>query len=359
MNDELFMRKCLTLAEMGRGFVNPNPMVGSVIVKDGRIISEGFHAQFGGPHAEAEAIVNASDSCEGAVLYCNLEPCCHTDKKTGPCAPRIIDAGVKRVVISTLDQNPSVNGAGVKMLREAGIEVVTGILQKDGEELNKHFFKSISTRIPFITVKIAQSKDGKISASEGNQTWLTGEKSREYVHNLRGCHDALLVGANTINIDDPQLNVRSGKGRNPAVVILDGNLSLKDSKKIFNETLQRRKIVFHGSQIENETLSNLRKRDVELIQFDNLHTNKIEITRLIKTLDELGISSLLVEGGANIFSQFICNSYADEIIVLEADKILNKGIDALSCQFPESYAISTTFHLGDDTARIYKKRLDF
>jgi diaminohydroxyphosphoribosylaminopyrimidine deaminase/5-amino-6-(5-phosphoribosylamino)uracil reductase len=224
--DEEYLNRCFELAAKGTGTVTPNPLVGAVLVKNGKVIGEGYHKKYGDVHAEVDALNNSRGDASAATLYCNLEPCCHTNKQTQPCVPLIIKKGIKKVVISNLDPNPDVNGEGVKQLLEAGIEVIIDQLKNEGKELNKFYYKHTTSNVPYITLKIAQSTDGKISKSKNEQTWLTGEESNRFVHQQRATYDAVLVGANTVAVDDPQLNVRNVDGGNPKRIILDGKLSI-------------------------------------------------------------------------------------------------------------------------------------
>ena len=225
-NDEVFLKRCFELAAKGSGTVSPNPLVGVVLIKNGKVIGEGYHKKHGKAHAEVDALNNSTEDVGGSTLYCNLEPCCHTNKQTPPCVPLIISKGIKKVIISNFDPNPDVNGEGVKQLRDAGIEVIIDVLKEEGEELNKFYFNYVKKKIPYITLKVAQSKDGKITKSKSEQIWLTGEESNRFVHQQRAIYDAVLVGANTVAVDNPRLTVRNVVGRNPKRIILDGKLSI-------------------------------------------------------------------------------------------------------------------------------------
>ena len=212
-----YIKRCFTLAEKGSGFVSPNPMVGAVIVKNDNVIGEGVHQKYGEAHAEVNAINSAKEDVGGATLYCNLEPCVHEKKQTPPCVPLIIDKKIKKVIISNLDPNPEVSGKGVEELKKAGVEVETGILEEEGTELNKFYFKFVNQKQTYITLKLAQSLDGKISLNKKEQTWFTGEESRKFVHQLRSQYDAVLVGAKTIKADknDPAGTVQQRLQRSP------------------------------------------------------------------------------------------------------------------------------------------------
>ena len=242
MTDESYIKLAIELAKKGIGKVSPNPLVGCVIIKDERIIGAGYHEKFGGNHAEINAINSARENLEGAALYINLEPCSHQGK-TPPCVDKIIEKKIKRVVVGTLDMNPMISGAGVKKLKAAGIEVKVGLLEKECVELNKFFFKYITKKIPYVTLKVAQTIDGKIADTAGNSKWISSMVSRRRVHSLRTKYDAVLVGAGTVVSDDPSLTVRLTEGRNPKRIILDSNLDLTSEYKIIRNNPDKNLIV--------------------------------------------------------------------------------------------------------------------
>lgn len=231
MRDEDFIRETFSLAAQGLGTTWPNPLVGCVIVKNDRVIARGFHKQAGLDHAELDAIKNAAESLEGSTVYVNLEPCCHTNKRTPPCAQRLIQEKVKRVVICNVDPNPEVSGNGIKLLQDAGIEVIFGILAAEGEKLNEVFFHAQRTKRPFVTLKLATTLDGKIALPNGESKWITGDMARKHVHMRRSQHQAIAVGGETIRRDQPQLNVRlqGYAGPQPQRVIFSRSGSLPDS----------------------------------------------------------------------------------------------------------------------------------
>ena len=246
-----FLRRALELAWKGRGNVSPNPMVGAVLVQDGKIIGEGFHRKYGGKHAEAWAIEDAKRkgfSVEGADLYCTLEPCCFTgpEKHQPPCTDLLIRNRIKRVFLCTLDPHPRVRGNGVRILQEAGIEVQMGLLASQALALNEGFFTYQILGRPFVHLKIAQSIDGRIAALEGDSRWITDEGARKMVHRLRATYDAVLVGKNTVRVDDPELTVRLVRGRNPYRIVLDSHLELPLSSRIFHLQDPQRTIVVTG-----------------------------------------------------------------------------------------------------------------
>ncbi len=320
--DKVFMKKALSLAKKGAGKVSPNPMVGAVVVKDGEIISTGYHAYYGGPHAEAVALEKAGEKARGATLYVNLEPCVHFGK-TPPCVPRIIDAGIKRVVIATLDPNPLVSGKGVKMLREAGVAVTVGVLEKEAKRLNEAFFKWIKTKIPFVVLKVASTLDGKIATYSGDSKWITSLESRKLVHKYRAFYDAVLVGAGTVLKDNPELTVRLMRGRNPVRVILDSSLRIPLSSKVL--AANGRRIVFHSEDVSSDKLERLRDMGVELYAVPG-EGKVLDLHEVLRKLGEIGIASVMVEGGREIFSSFLREELADKLIYFIAPKILGGGI---------------------------------
>jgi len=341
------------MALKSAGFVSSNPLVGCVIVKDGRVIAEGRHEKFGGPHAEANAIASAQEPLEGATLYCCLEPCSHTNKKTPPCAPKIIASGIKRVVISSIDPNPEVSGNGIKMLRENGIEVETGVLEETGNYLNRFFFKHIKTGMPYVTLKIARSSDGFISGNEGTQTWITGKESACFVHELRASYDAVLVGAGTVNIDNPKLNVRHVEGRNPVRVVIDGNLNSNPDASVFNDEERNRTILFCSNKLTNERIELFRDKGIKVYQLDSDKNGRLEVNTVLSILGKENIISLLVEGGSDIFTGFIEKSIFDEVIILTSPLVLGGGVPAFKCEFPSNLRLLEKVQLGDDTREVF------
>ncbi len=345
-----YIRRCFELAKQGAGSVSPNPMVGSVIVKNGNIIGEGFHSKFGLPHAEPEAINNCKEDLEGSTLYCNLEPCSHTDKKTPPCVPLIITSGIKKVVISNIDPNPKVSGRGIQQLRSAGIEVVEGVLDEEGNYLNRFFFKYIKAHTPYVTLKIAQSIDNFISKSSDEQTWLTGKESKKYVHHLRSFYDAVLVGANTIKVDNPLLNVRLAEGRDPKIIILDGKLSLLENSSIVKNG---NALIVTSKLSDAKKKKRLTKLGIDILEFDTDADSIINIKDMLKKVGEMGTNSILVEGGAEIFSQFISEKLFDELIILTAPVILGTGLSGFRALPETKLKLHENFQIEGDQVSIY------
>ncbi len=329
--DEFYLARCIQLALKGKGYVSPNPMVGCVVVKDNKIIGEGYHAKFGEEHAEVIAIKNATESVEGATLYVNLEPCVHYGK-TPPCVDLIIESKIKKVVIGTIDPNPLVNGKGIEKLKKAGIEVKVGVLEEESKRLNEAFFKYITQKIPFVALKIAQTIDGKIADVEGNSKWITCEQSLHFVHQLRSEYDAVLIGSRTAKFDNPNLTVRLVEGRNPYRVILDSALSLPLELNVFSDKFTDRTIVFtslSSFKAKKEKIEKLNSLGIEILPVKSKR-RKLDLKDVLEKLAEKGIASVLVEGGGKIFTEFIKRKLADKVFVFIAPKILGKGIQSIS-----------------------------
>jgi len=351
-----YISRCFELAKKGIGNVSPNPLVGCVIVKEGKVIGEGWHEKYGQPHAEVNAIRNSTEPIVDSTLYSNLEPCSHTNKKTPPCVPEIIKQKVAKVVISNIDPNPNVNGKGVGQLREAGIEVVTGIEEDKGNELNRFYFKYAKKRLPYITLKIAQTLDGKIAEFEGKQSWITGEESGKFVHSLRGIFDAVLIGANTVVVDDPLLTVRNTNGRNSLRIILDGNGSIPDTAKILNLEDNDKTLIVTSEAVPNYYTEAVKKKGVELLMLPMNGSNKIDLEELLREAGRRNISSILVEGGSNIFSQFVEEKLFDELIVLQSPKLFGKGLNSVELSEQVNMELINTEHLGSDLKMVFRKK---
>lgn len=327
MTDESYIKLAIEIAKKGSGYVSPNPLVGALIVKNDHIIGAGYHERFGSSHAEVNAVNNSTQDVSGSTLFVNLEPCSHFGK-TPPCADLIIEKKISRVVIGTLDMNPLVSGNGVKKLKKAGISVKVGVFEKECIELNRFFFKSINKKIPYVTLKTAQTIDGKIADIKGNSKWITSYNSRKFVHQLRAEYDAVLVGSGTVRKDDPSLTVRMNEGRSPIRVILDTKLSLKTTYKVFQTNSVKRVFLITGksSSIKKEKIKKIQKQGVTLIFVKENKNGKINIKSALTELYNLGINSVLVEGGSEIFSSFIKENLFDEIYSFISPKYLGSGL---------------------------------
>ncbi len=357
--DERYIERCFELAKLGKGKVSPNPLVGAVLVKNGIVISEGYHEIYGSAHAEVNAIKNTSEKTKGATLYCNLEPCCHTNKKTPPCTPLIIKNGISRVVISNVDPNPFVSGNGIEQLKNAGINVTTGILSEKGKEINKFFFKFIKTSKPYVTLKIAASKDGKITREIGTQTQITNRKAQVFVHQLRAEYDAVLIGAGTVKIDNPHLTVREAEGKNPQKIIIDGNLSSPVEADIYNMKDGENTWIFANSKVDKNRLLKFQNKNCKIIQLNENEKHKLKLVEILNYLGKNGISSLLVEGGKEIFSEFVDSKEFDEIILINSKEIFGSGLEALEHEFPNDVVLQKILLLDNNKVSIYQKRIYF
>ena len=330
MNDEYYMKEALRLARRGLGKTSPNPMVGALIVKQGQIIGRGYHQRFGGPHAEINAIQDAKGDISGATLYVTLEPCCHHGKKTPPCLDTLLKYNWKRVVIGILDPNPKVNGRSVEILKQKGIETSVGVLEEECRRLNEVYFKYIQTGIPFVTLKFAQSLDGRIATATGDSRWISSEPSLKFAHQLRSLHDAVLVGVGTVLKDDPQLTVRLVKGRNPLRLVADSRLRITLNSKILKEQEIAHTVIVATPQADKEKLSSLNQMSIEVLMVEADKDGEVTLKDLLQKLGRRNISSILVEGGATTITSFIRRGLADKVIAIIAPKIMGKGIEAVA-----------------------------
>lgn len=319
--DLFFMRRCLLLAKKGEGKVSPNPMVGAVLARNGRIIGEGFHGRFGSPHAEVNAI--QGKNCPGATLYVSLEPCSHSSpgKKTPPCAPMIVSSGIRRAVIATPDPNPKVSGRGIALLRKAGIKVDVGILSSEAEELNESFFKFMETDKPFVALKMAQSADGKIGVRGKGGVRISGKEFNRYAQRLRNRYDAILAGIGTVLADDPRLTCRMGGGRNPARIVLDSHLRIPLSARVLSNAKKERVIVATSARHGLKKAKALRGMGVKVIVCGK---RRPSLRALFSRLPPLGIMSVLVEGGATIAEAALSEKLADRAIICMSRKKLGE-----------------------------------
>lgn len=322
------MKRALALARKGLGRVSPNPMVGAVIVHEGRVIAEGYHRRFGGRHAEIDAIENADVSPRGADIYVTLEPCSHTGK-TPPCTDRLIDIQPARVIIGTADPNPLVAGKGIAALEAAGIPTVTGVLEKECRRLNEVFFTFMERGTPFVTLKYAQTLDGRIAAGSGDSRWISSPESRKFAHRLRSRHDAILVGIGTVLTDDPELTVRLVRGRNPLRVVVDSLLSIPLESRVLRDQDTARTVVLTSPRRDPRKQELLRGMDIETIVIGEEKPGLLDMHEAFGELGKRGLSSVLVEGGAGIITSCLRQGCADRVIVITAPRILGRGIDAV------------------------------
>ena len=355
MPNEESMKRALALARRGLGKTSPNPMVGAIIVKNGRKIAEGYHRGFGGKHAEVNAIENAAEDVSGSTMYVTLEPCCHQGQ-TPPCTDTIIKNRIKSVVIGMLDPDKRVSGKSVEILREHGIECTVGVLEEECRVLNEAYIKHRSTGLPFVTVKFAQTLDGRIASSTGHSRWISSPASRKIAHRLRAHNDAILAGIGNVMTDDPELTTRLVRGRNPLRVILDSKLRIPPAAKVLADQEAAQTLVVTIPAADKDKLSALRKSGIEVLTTPPDESGRVDIRRLLKTLGERQISSLLVEGGGDIITSFLRLGVVDRLVVFIAPKILGKGIDSVKELDITDISLAIRLHVervyrsGDDIA---------
>lgn len=339
MQHDIYMQRCLTLAALGKTNVAPNPMVGCVIVHDGKIIAEGYHQFYGGPHAEVNAInaVANKELLKESTLYVNLEPCSHYGK-TPPCANLILQYNIPRVVVGNTDPNPLVAGSGIRLLQQGGVEVISPVLPEECNMLNKRFITYHSQKRPYIILKWAQSADGFIAPETPEQIWLTNDVSKTLVHKWRSEESAILVGANTVQIDNPQLTTRLWQGKNPVRVVLDKNLRLDVSHNVFDASAKTIVITEH------------QQTDTNNITYLKADFNESLPHQIASLLFQQGLSSVIIEGGAVTLNTFINANLWDEARVFTAAVQLFKGIKAPVLHVPHINAL----RIERDNLHVYR-----
>ena len=316
--DKKYMGRALELAVLGEGAVNPNPLVGAVVVKNGKIIGEGYHKRYGGPHAEVFALEEAGEEARGADIYVTLEPCSHYGK-TPPCAKKIIDMGIKRCVVASLDPNPLVSGRGLKMLEDAGIEVITGIMEKEAKELNRVFFKYMEEKKSYLFLKCGITLDGKIATRMGNSKWITNEIAREKVQRLRNRYMGIMVGINTVLKDDPSLTARIENGRNPYKIVIDPNLEIPLNCKILDNESEKTVIITSEENRYDQKIKSLEEKKVRV---EYIEGKIFKLDNILRKTGNLGIDGILLEGGSYIISQAFKENEIDGGEIFIAPKIL-------------------------------------
>ncbi len=320
--DKKYLQLTLELAAKARGFTNPNPMVGAVIVKNSKIIGQGYHKKYRGPHAEVEAFKNAKENARGGTLYVSLEPCSHLWKNTPPCVGAVIASGVKRVVCCTIDPNKKVSGRGIKQLKAAGIKVEVGALEKEAKSLNEAFFCFHQKQRPFIAIKFACSLDGRTATHSGDSKWITNEQARKFSRDLRGEYQAIVVGTNTVLQDNPHLGVRNKKFKDPLRIILDANLKIKTNARVYRDN---NVLVLTSPSYNRAKLKQLTKKGIEVVVKEE---KQISIKTILQELTKRKIISLFVEGGAELQGSFLDAKMADKFYIFYAPIIIG-GKDSL------------------------------
>lgn len=316
------MRRAIELARKAEGRTSPNPMVGAVIVKNGKVVGEGYHKKAGAPHAEVEALKMAGSGARGATLVINLEPCCHYGK-TAPCTDAVIKSGIREAVVGMRDPNKRVAGKGIKLLKQAGIKVETGILRNECRRLNEVFIKFIGKHRPFVILKAAISLDGKIATGVGESKWISGPQSRKRVHQIRGKVDAIMVGAGTVLKDNPRLTVRlkNWKGKQPVRVILDNKNLTPLSGRVYNSASTGKVLYVTSKQISRYQENRLKRNDVEVCILKE-KDGGVHLPQLMKFLADRDIASVLIEGGAALYASALKEKIVDKVILFVAPIII-------------------------------------
>lgn len=315
MDDILYMKRALSLAARAIGRTSPNPMVGAVLVRQGRVIAEDYHRKAGTPHAEALVLEKAgAGRARGATLYVTLEPCCHTSKRTPPCSKAIIEAGVGRVVVAMKDPNPKVSGKGMAELEAAGIETKCGILEDDAKALNPAYIKYITTGMPLVTLKAAMTLDGKIATPEGQSKWITSEASRRIVHRLRASVDAIITGIGTVAADDPELTARLRGARQPVRIIIDPSLRIPKGARVLRTPPQSMIV----TRADNAKSRDLESSGIKMIRFQG----ELDMFWLLRELGGMGMTSVLVEAGSTLNGHALLSGIVDRVMFFVAPKII-------------------------------------
>jgi len=317
------MELALKLAEKGRGYVSPNPLVGCVILKRNRIVGRGYHKKYGEAHAEINALNEAGKKARGATLDVTLEPCSHWGK-TPPCTERIVDVGISEVIIGMLDPNPVVTGS--QELKFRGVKLKTGILEKEAKKQNEQYIKYIKTKKPFVIVKAAMSLDGRIATTTGHSKYITGREARKYVHKLRSELDAIMVGINTVLKDNPQLTTRLVRGRNPFIIVVDSTLRIPVNAKLLNDP--SKVIIATSSKASKANVKQFLQRGVKVLTIKQ-KGGKIDLNELMKELGKMEIGSIMIEGGAELNAEAIRSKIADKILFFIAPGLIGEGLGAI------------------------------
>ena len=338
MTDQNYMLQAIQLAKQGEGWTNPNPMVGAVIVKNGRIIGKGYHKKCGELHAERNAIASLTESAEGATIYVTLEPCCHYGK-TPPCTEAIIEQKIKRVVIGSRDPNPKVSGKGIKMLQEAGIEVIEDFMREECDRLNPVFFHYITTKTPYVVMKYAMTLDGKIATKTGASKWITGEAARAEVQHMRHRYMGIMAGIGTVIADDPMLNVRVEGWKSPIRILCDSGLRIPLDGQIVKSAGKYRTIEAYADSEKTEAKrKRLHEMGVETICCPD-ENNQVDLKKLMKYLGEEGIDSILLEGGGTLNDSALRAGIVQEVQAFIAPKLFGgmnskTPVEGIGVRFP-------------------------
>lgn len=351
--DETFMKMALELAEQGRGWTSPNPMVGAVIVKDGKVVGKGFHRAAGGPHAEIHAIHEAGDKARGATLYVSLEPCNHMGR-TPPCTEAILRSGIKRVVAGMRDPDPRVTGGGLAFLESRGLEVSVDVCQDLCHRLNEVFIKYVTTSLPFVILKCAATIDGCIATHSGDSKWISNPLSRQFVHELRHAVDAIMVGIGTVLKDNPRLTTRleGREGKDPTRIVLDTYLSIPEDAKLLHLSSDSDTFIVTGNAAPVEKRSGLEELGIRFLALDD-NEGQIDLTALVKELGRMGITSLLIEGGSRVNGSALRAGIVDKVYMFYAPKIYG-GAGTPICAGPGPDLMEQSMSLKEITVHRFK-----
>ena len=328
VDDSYYMGIAIRLARRGAGKTSPNPMVGAVIVANGNIIGQGYHKKCGDHHAEINAINSAKKNIKGSTFYITLEPCSHYGR-TPPCIDALIRENPGRVVVGSLDPNPEVNGKGIKILRSKGIKVDVGICETECMKLNEHYFKFVKTGMPYITVKYAQTLDGRIATKSGDSQWISSEASRRYVHRLRSINQGIMVGAGTVVADNPQLTVRHVRGKNPFRIIVDSKLRIPIKSSVLTDANACLTIIATTSDAPAAKIAAVKKQGAEIWVVKKERDGRVSLRDLLRKLGKREIMSVLVEGGSEIITSLLKAGLVDKMIIPIAPMIVGKGLEAI------------------------------
>ena len=351
MDDQHFMQMALNLAIKGQGFTSPNPMVGAVVVKDGQVVGDGYHQVVGGAHAEVNAIDAAGNLARGATLYVTLEPCNHTGR-TPPCTRKILEAGIKRVVVAMSDPNREVAGGGAEFLKQQGIRISTGVCQEQAQKLNEAFVKFVRTRRPFVIAKCAATLDGRIATRSGDARWVTGDKARQFVHRLRHAVDGILVGINTVRADNPSLTTRlpDGQGKDPVRIILDTRLTISPDARLLRQASEADTILVAGKALAPDKKATFEQDGIRVLQSD-LIDGLIDMDALMDQLGAMGLTSVLIEGGSRVLASAFRAGIVDKVLFFYAPKILGGDDGIPICRGPGPEIMSQSIRVNDIQVR--------
>ncbi len=358
MTDRQFMRRAITLAKKGQGWCHPNPMVGCVIVRDGQIIGEGYHKRCGELHAERNALASVKGSAEGATLYVTLEPCCHYGR-TAPCTRAIIENRIAKVVVGSRDPNPKVCGKGVKILREAGIEVVTDFMKEECDKLNPVFFHYITTGLPYVTMKYAMTLDGKTATKTGASKWISGPEALKEVHRMRHANMGIMVGIGTVLLDDPLLTCRIRGGKDPVRIVCDSALRIPLESNLVKTAFKTRTIVACAEGFDKSVKQALESMGVEVLVIPG-SDGRVDLKTLMEKLGAMGIDSVLLEGGARLNASAVEAGLVNEIRAVVAPKIFggraNSPVEGAGVELPAQanmFRLCGMRRLGQDVMLSY------